>query len=86
MRAAFDRVYADARGLAQSPDPLEAEMFVSGIVSTWHLDSAIDREEAAVALAGLFAGQMASKRSPDALAFLIAAGAVAPEREARGDQ
>jgi hypothetical protein len=82
MRAAFDGICRDARGLAQSLDPLEAEMFASGIVSTWHQDSAIEREEAAVALAGLFAGHMASKRSPDALACLIAAAAVAPEREA----
>ena len=82
MRAAFDGVYRDAHGLAGSPDPLEAEMFASGIVSTWHQDAAIDREEAAVALASLFAGQMASKRSPDALALLVAVGAVAPEREA----
>jgi hypothetical protein len=82
MRAVLDNLYRDARGLAESPDPLEAEMFASGIVSTWHQDSAIDREEAAVALAGLFAGHVASKRSPDALAFLIAARAVAPEREA----
>jgi hypothetical protein len=82
MRAAFDGIYRDAHGLAESPDPLEAEMFASGIVSTWHQDAAIDREEAAVALASLFAAQMASKRSPDALALLVAVGAVAPEREA----
>ena len=82
MRTAFDHVYADARGLAQSLDPLEAEMFASGVVSTWHQDAAIEKEEAAVALAELFAGHIASKRSPDALAFLIAAAAVAPQREA----
>ena len=67
----------DGSGLAGVADPLEAELFASGILAMWHVDPLQDAEPLEI-LAKAVMERLADRPDPDALAVLLAVSALAP--------
>jgi hypothetical protein len=63
-------------GLAQTPDPLDAELVASGVLAMWHGNNPLERE-ARQALGRSVIRRLSAARDPDSLAFLVALAATA---------
>ena len=70
------RIRRDGAGLAAVADPLEAELFASGIVAMWHGNALQDSEPLEI-LGTAAIRRLASRPDPDALAVLLAIAAIA---------
>ena len=66
----------DGAGLATVADPLEAELFVSGILAMWHATAPQDAEPLEV-LGAAVMQRLAIEADPDALAVLLAIASMA---------
>ena len=69
--------YRDAKGLAATSDPVEAEVYASSLLSMWD-QPLIDVEDSVAFFAPLFVTYAGRKRKPDAVALLLGLAAVAP--------
>jgi hypothetical protein len=78
QRNPFDQVFADAAGLLETDDPVEAEFFASSIAALPGLAETRDGLEEALAVA--FAQEARRRATPAALALLLALAQVAPAR------
>jgi hypothetical protein len=67
----------DAVGLAAAADPLEAELFASGMLAMWHADALQDAEPLEI-LGAAVIERLAGRPDPDAFALLLATAAIAP--------
>jgi hypothetical protein len=76
VTAIVSNIRQDGTGLASELDPLEAELFASGILSMWHGD-VLQGSEPFEILGTEIIQRLARKRDADALATLIAIGAIA---------
>ena len=76
MTAIVGNIRRDAAGLAAEVDPLQAELFASGILSMWHPDMPGD-EEPLVVLGTRIIERLAGRPDPDAFALLLAVEALA---------
>lgn len=74
----FDSALRAARGLHAADDPLKAELFASGILTTFDRPL-VDQPDPVTFFGERLVTHLVAKRSPDALALLHAIVAVAPE-------
>jgi len=76
VTAIVSSIRRDGVGLAAVADPLEAELFASGIVAMWHGD-ALQDSEALEILGTAVIRRLTSRPDPDAMAVLLAMAAIA---------
>jgi len=76
VTAIVSSIRRDGGGLASVPDPLEAELFASGILAMWHGD-VLQGSEPYEILGTAIIRRLARKRDPDTLAVLLAIAAIA---------
>jgi hypothetical protein len=76
VTAIVSSIRRDGAGLAAVADPLEAELFASGILAMWHGDGLQDAEPLEI-LGTAVIRRLTSRPDPDALAVLLAMAAIA---------
>jgi hypothetical protein len=76
VTAIVSSIRRDGAGLAAVADPLEAELFASGILAMWHADALQDAEPLEI-LAKAVMRRLAGRPDPDALAVLLAVSVLA---------
>jgi hypothetical protein len=76
VTAILGSIRRDAAGLAAAPDPLEAELFVSGVLAMWHPDMPDDAEPLDI-LGKTIIQRLAGRADPDVFALLLAIEALA---------
>lgn len=78
LASVFDTALRAARGISAEDDPLQAEVFASGLLATFDRPL-VDQPDPVAFFGGRLVAHLVGKRSPDALALLHAVAAVAPE-------
>ena len=77
VTAIVSSIRREGVGLASVADPLEAELYASGILAMWHADALQDVEPLEI-LGVAVIRRLAGRPHPDALAVLLAIAAIAP--------
>lgn len=78
LASVFDSALRAARGICAEDDPLQAEVFASGLLTTFDRPL-VDQPDPVAFFGERLVAHLVGKRSPDSLALLHAVAAVAPE-------